>query len=54
MGKREEERKRVGLNICDALPTPKPMKNERGGKMQERDWVEESGSRGDYGYTQFS
>lgn len=42
----------MGLNICDALPTPKPMKNESGGKKRGRDWAEEGGSGGDYGYTQ--
>lgn len=52
MGKREEERKRVGLSICDALPTPKPTRNESGGKKRGRHWVEEGGSGGDYGYTQ--
>lgn len=42
----------MGLNICDALPTPKPMKNDSGGKTRGRDWAEEGGSGGDYGYTQ--
>lgn len=50
-GERKKE-KRVGLNICDALPTPKPMKNDSGGKKRGRDWAEEGGSGGDYGYTQ--
>lgn len=49
---REEERDRVGLNICEALPTPKPMKNESRGKKPGRVWAEEGGSGGDYGYTQ--
>lgn len=49
---REEERKRVGLNIWEALPTPKPMKNESGGKKRGRDWAEEGGGGGDYGHTQ--
>lgn len=49
---REEERNRVGLNICEALPTPKPMKNESGGKKQGRVWAEEGGSGGDHEYTQ--
>lgn len=50
-GERKKET-RVGLNICEALPTPKPMKNESGGKKPGRFWAEEGGSGADYGYTQ--
>lgn len=51
-GGKMEERNRVGLKIWEALPTPKPMKNESGGKKRGRVWAEEGGSGGDYGYTQ--